>query len=208
LLAVASCTRTTAIVINAEAIDSDGKRVALGAGHGSLTELSVAREEIGPERVLQTVLFTDIVSSTERAATVGDAKWREVLESHHTIVRRQLQMFRGREVNTTGDGFLATFDSPARAVQCARAICDAADRAGIKIRTGVHLGECELLGTDVAGIAVHVARRVCDLGGPGDVLVTSTVREASAGSGLSFEARGDHELKGVPDRWQLYVVRT
>jgi class 3 adenylate cyclase len=163
---------------------------------------------VAPDRILTTLLFTDIVSSNKRAAELGDARWTDELEAHLSLVRRQLQIFGGREIKTTGDGFLATFESPARAVQCARAIAQAAQQARLPIRAGVHLGECEMIGADVAGIAVHVARRVCDLGGSGDVLVTSTVREASAGSGLRFTEHGMHALKDVEEEWRLFIVET
>jgi class 3 adenylate cyclase len=196
------------VVIAIEVTNADGERVALGTSYNSITEGASVGDEIGPDRVLTTLLFTDVVSSTERAAALGDAKWTSELEAHLTLVRRQLQIFGGREVKTVGDGFLATFDSPARAVQCARAIAQTAEHSHLPIRAGVHLGECEVMGADIAGIAVHVARRVCDVGGSGDVMVTSTVREASSGSGLRFADRGMHQLKGVPDEWRLFAVES
>jgi class 3 adenylate cyclase len=191
-----------------EALDADGKRLGMGTLNASVITAASQRDEIDPERVLAAVLFTDIVSSTERMAEVGDSRWTEVFQSHLTLVRRQLQIFRGREVKTTGDGVLATFDSPALAVQCARAISEASRRADFEIRAGVHLGECEVVGSDISGIAVVVARRVCDGGSAGEILVTSTVREASAGSGLRFTDRGMHQLKGVPDEWRLFAVES
>ena len=168
--------------------------------------LTGARRGAEPDRVLATVLFTDIVGSTERAAAVGDRRWRELLQSHHAAVRRELERFRGNEVDTAGDGFLATFDGPARAIRCATAIQDSAETLGLAIRAGVHTGECEMRGNDVSGIAVHTGARVAALAGAGEVLVSSTVRDLVAGSGIEFEDRGVHELKGVPGEWHLYAV--
>jgi pimeloyl-ACP methyl ester carboxylesterase/class 3 adenylate cyclase len=159
-----------------------------------------------PERVLATVLFTDIVGSTEKASAMGDQRWRDLLARHHAVVRRQLQLFRGREIDTTGDGFLATFDGPARGVRCASAIIEETRQIGVDIRAGLHTGEIEIVGNDVAGIAVHIGQRVSALAGPCEVLVSRTVTDLVAGSGLAFEQRGEHELKGVPGRWQLYAV--
>ena len=158
------------------------------------------------DRVLATVLFTDIVGSTERAVELGDAAWNGLLEEHHARIRRQLELFRGREVNTTGDGFLAVFDGPARATWCALGVRSSVRELGIDVRAGVHTGEIEVHGEDVAGIAVHIGSRVSGLAGAGEVLVSSTVKDLVAGSGLVFEDRGEHELKGVPDRWRLYRV--
>ncbi|HET7236926.1 MAG TPA: adenylate/guanylate cyclase domain-containing protein, partial [Actinomycetota bacterium] len=155
---------------------------------------------------LATVLFTDIVGSTEKAAALGDGPWGELLAQHHERVRTELERFRGREIKTAGDGFLATFDGPARAVRCARAAADGVRDLGIEIRAGVHTGEIELDGTDVRGIAVHIGARVSALAGPSEVLVSRTVKDLVAGSGLVFEDAGEHELKGVPDRWRLYRV--
>ena len=162
----------------------------------------------GPQldRVLATVLFTDIVDSTKQAAELGDAGWKELLRAHDERVRVELARFRGVEVKTTGDGFLATFDGPARAVRCAQAIASAAQNLGIEIRAGCHTGEVELLSGDLGGIAVHIGARVAALAGAGEVLVSSTVRDLVAGSGLRFEDRGLHPLKGVPDEWHLYSV--
>ena len=156
--------------------------------------------------MLATVLFTDIVGSTERAAKIGDSAWTSLLAAHHSRVREQLDLFRGREVDTAGDGFLATFDGPARAVRCAQAASLAVRELGIEIRAGAHTGEIELSGDDVGGIAVHIGARVAALAGPSEVLVSSTVKDLVAGSGLAFEDAGEHELKGVPDRWRLYRV--
>jgi class 3 adenylate cyclase len=162
----------------------------------------------GPEpgRVLATVLFTDVVASTERAAGLGDRRGRQLLEAHHTAVRQQLERFRGREVDTAGDGFLATFDGPARAIRCAAAIRDDVETIGLAIHAGVHTGECEMHGNGVAGIAVHMGARVAALAGPGEVLVSSTVKDLVAGSGIEFEDRGIHELKGIPGDWRLFAV--
>jgi pimeloyl-ACP methyl ester carboxylesterase len=159
-----------------------------------------------PDRVLATVLFTDIVGSTERASTVGDRRWRELLDAHHVVVRRELERFRGREIDTAGDGFLATFDGPARAIRCAQAVRDGVATLGLAIRAGLHTGECEIHGDAVAGIAVHMGARVAALAGSGEVLVSSTVKDLVAGSGIEFEDRGVHQLKGIPGEWRLYVV--
>lgn len=159
-----------------------------------------------PDRVLATVLFTDIVRSTEHAAQLGDRQWSDLLQSHYHLVRRELQRYRGREVDTTGDGFLATFDGPARAIRCALAARDAVRSLGIEIRAGLHTGEIELVGDNVGGIAVHIGARVAALAGANEVLVSSTVKDLVAGSGISFTARGAHTLKGVPGDWTLYAV--
>jgi class 3 adenylate cyclase len=159
-----------------------------------------------PDRVLATVLFTDIVGSTERAHELGDRRWRELLEQHHDVVRRALERFQGREVDTAGDGFLATFDGPARAIRCARAIRDGLRDVGLEVRAGLHTGECERLGDKVAGVAVHTGARVSALAQPGEVLVSSTVKDLVAGSGIEFGDRGVHELKGIPGEWRLYAV--
>jgi class 3 adenylate cyclase len=167
-----------------------------------LTGTRPARE---PDRVLATVLFTDIVASTERVAVLGDRGWRELLAAHHSAVRRQLDRFQGREVDTAGDGFLATFDGPARAVRCGYAIRGAVGELGLEIRAGVHTGEVELADGRVTGIAVHTGARVAALAGPGEVLASSTVKDLVAGSGITFADRGEHELKGVGS-WRLYSV--
>ena len=167
---------------------------------------SVQREEAELDRVLATVVFTDVVGSTEKAAQLGDHQWKDLLDRHHATVRSLLARYRGTEVKTTGDGFLATFDGPARAVRCAQGICEAVKPLGLEVRAGCHTGEIELLGADVGGIAVHIGARVGALAGPSEVLVSSTVKDLVAGSGLVFEDRGEHQLKGVPDRWHLYRV--
>ena len=156
-----------------------------------------------PDRVLVTVLFTDIVGSTETAAAVGDEAWRRLLDRHDETVRRYLQRYRGREIKSTGDGFLAVFDGPARAVRCAQAIADAVVAIGVHVRAGTHTGEVELRGADVGGVAVHAAARIASLARPGEVLASRTVRDLTAGSGIAYESRGTHELKGVPGEWEL-----
>ena len=162
--------------------------------------------DVADDRVLATVLFTDIVDSTRRAAEIGDRDWRALLDAHDAVVRSQLARFRGREVNTSGDGFLATFDGPQRAIRCAMAIRDAVQPLGIEVRAGLHTGECEIRGDDIGGIAVHIGARVSALAGPNDVLVSSTLRDLVIGSGLEFDDRGAHELKGVPGEWHLFAV--
>jgi class 3 adenylate cyclase len=168
--------------------------------------LTGARPAPTTDRVLATVLFTDIVSSTEQLAELGDREWRAKLDRHDAMVRTQLEQFRGLEINTAGDGFFATFDGPARAVRCAQAITEAARPLEIDVRTGVHAGECEVRGHDYAGIAIHIGARVCALAQAGEVLVTSTVRDLVAGSGITFTERGRHALKGVPDEWTILAA--
>ena len=168
--------------------------------------LTGARLGVAPERLLVTVMFTDIVGSTERAAVLGDRGWHDLLESHHALVRRELAHFRGREIDTTGDGFLATFDGPARAVRCACAISREVRALGLEIRAGLHTGECEVIDDKVGGIAVHTGARVATHAQTGEVLVSSTVRDLVAGSGLSFQDRGMQRLKGIPDEWRLFAV--
>ena len=168
--------------------------------------LTGTRDAPEPERILATVLFTDIVDSTRTASELGDQRWREVLESHDRAVGDALGQFGGRRIKSTGDGFLATFDGPARAIRCARAIVDSAPDQGIRVRAGVHTGECEVMGQDIGGIGVHIAARVSALAGPDEVLVSRTVKDLVAGSGLEFTDRGEHELKGVPDSWRLFAA--
>jgi class 3 adenylate cyclase/alpha-beta hydrolase superfamily lysophospholipase len=158
------------------------------------------------ERILTTMLFTDIVRSTERAATLGDQRWNTLLDSHDRVVREQVGRFRGREVKTTGDGFLVSFDGPARAIRCSQAIVDGAGELGVDLRMGLHTGECEVRGGDLGGIAVHIAARVNALARPGEIVVSSTVKDLVVGSGIEFEDRGQHELKGVPGTWKLFAV--
>lgn len=159
-----------------------------------------------PDRVLATVLFTDVVGSTERAAELGDRGWRELLEKHHALVGRELARFRGQEVDTAGDGVFASFDGPARAIRCACAIRDAVHALGLELRCGLHTGECELVGDKLVGIAVHTGARVAAKASPGEVLVSQTVKDLVAGSGLEFDERGPHELKGLSGEWRLYAV--
>jgi len=165
-------------------------------------------EEAEPDRVLATVLFTDIVGSTAKAAELGDARWRELLGAHHSLIRRQLSRFRGTELDTAGDGFFASFDGPARAIRCACAVTEAVKEVGLEVRAGLHTGECELLDNKVGGIAVHIGARVAKEAAPGEVLVSSTVRDLVAGSGIEFRERGTAELKGVPGEWRLFAVDT
>ena len=162
--------------------------------------------EVAEDRVLATVRFTDIGDSTRRAAEMGDRDWRALLDAHDAVVRSQLARFRGREVNTSGDGFLAMFDGPQRAIRCAMAIRDAVQTLGIEVRAGLHTGECEVRGDDIGGIGVHIGARVSALAGPNDVLVSSTLRDLVIGSGLEFEDRGSHTLKGVPGEWHISAV--
>jgi pimeloyl-ACP methyl ester carboxylesterase len=168
--------------------------------------LTGARRGPEPDRVLATVLFTDIVGSTEQATKLGDRRWRELLERHHALVRSSLDRYQGREVDTAGDGFMATFDGPARAIRCASAAVAGVRSLGLEIRAGVHTGECERFGDKVAGLAVHTGARVAGAAGPGEVLVSQTVKDLVAGSGIEFEDRGAYELKGVPGEWRLYSV--
>jgi len=168
--------------------------------------LTGARRGQEPDRVLATVMFTDIVGATERAVALGDRRWRDLLDSHHTVIREQLTRFRGREIDTAGDGFLAAFDGPARAVRCAGAIVREMRRLGLEIRAGLHTGECEILGDKLSGIAVHTGARVASLAGAGEVLVSGTVKDLVAGSGITFEDRGVQVLKGLPGEWHLYAV--
>ena len=165
-----------------------------------------AWEESEPDRVLSTVLFTDIVGSSERAAALGDREWRKTLEQHHELVRRQLVRFRGREVDTAGDGFFASFDGPARAIRCACAISESVGELGLDVRAGLHTGECEVVDGKVAGIAVHTGARVASQAQPGEVLVSSTVKDLVAGSEIQFADRGVAALKGIPGEWRLFAV--
>ncbi|MEA2473106.1 MAG: hypothetical protein QOE06_1021 [Thermoleophilaceae bacterium] len=196
----------------AQVIELDGSDIFLAGGDVDtlLSELEEfftgTRRERTPDRVLATVMFTDIVGSTQRAAELGDSQWRQLLDRHNTLVRRHLARHQGREIKTIGDGFLATFDGPARGVRCATEIADEVRRLGIEIRAGLHTGECELVGDDVAGMAVNIGARVSSLAGPSQVLVSGTVKDLVFGSELEFADRGEHELKGVPGAWRLYEV--
>jgi class 3 adenylate cyclase/pimeloyl-ACP methyl ester carboxylesterase len=178
-----------------EAITSEVEEFLTGARHAPETE-----------RVLATVLFTDIVGASERAATLGDRAWTQLLEEHHLAVRRELDVYRGTEIDTAGDGFMAAFDGPARAIRCAQAIVASLRALGIEIRAGLHTGECERVDTKLAGIAVHIAARVAASGGAGQVRLSSTVKDLVAGSGIRFTDLGVQALKGIPDRWHLYMV--
>ena len=166
-----------------------------------------ARHRPEPDRTLATVMFTDIVGSTERAAALGDHQWRELLMQYYGAVRKELATFRGREVNTAGDGLLATFDGPARAIRCACAVRERVKSLGLEVHTGLHTGECELIGDDVGGIAVHIGARVATTANPDEVLVSGTVKDLVAGSGIKFADRGTHSLKGVPGEWRLFAVQ-
>ena len=168
--------------------------------------LTGARRGQEPDRVLATVMFTDIVGATERAVALGDRRWRDLLDRHHAVIREQLTRFRGREIDTAGDGFLAAFDGPARGVRCAGAIVREMRRLGLEIRAGLHTGECEILQDKLSGIAVHTGARVASLAGAGEVLVSGTVKDLVAGSGIKFEDRGAHVLKGLPGEWRLFAV--
>ena len=193
------------MTVDAEAIDADGAIFAVQ----SITYATLDSQRhrfLEPERVLATLLFTDIVGSTLRAERMGDAAWRSLLDQHHTLVRRELGAHRGREVKTIGDGFLARFDTPASALQAARAIRDSVRRLGLEVRAGVHTGECEVHGVDLAGIAVHVAARIVALAGPSEILVSQTVRDLAAGSGIHFAARGKQRLRGVEGEYELFAV--
>lgn len=159
-----------------------------------------------PDRVLSTIMFTDIVDSTRRAAQIGDSEWRVLLKRHDEITRHELDHFRGREIKQTGDGFLSAFDSPTRAIRCAAAICRVMPSIGLQVRAGVHSGECEVIGDDLGGIAVHTGARICAAAQPNEVLVSQTAKDAAIGSDISFDERGTHDLKGVPGQWQLYGV--
>jgi len=159
-----------------------------------------------PDRVLATIMFTDIVGSTARAAALGDRRWQDLLDSHNALVRKELERFRGHEVDTAGDGFLATFDGPARAIRCGLAISAGTRGIGLDVRVGLHTGEIELAGDDIRGIAVHIGSRVAAMAGPGEVLVSGTVKDLVAGSGIEFEDRGLHALKGVPGEWRILAA--
>jgi class 3 adenylate cyclase len=173
---------------------------------GAVLRIVYSRQQAESDRVLATVLFTDIVAGTERAAALGDRRWRDLLNSYYALVRGELVRHRGREIDTAGDGFLAAFDGPARAVRCASAIVAGVRSLGIEVRAGLHTGECEVIGDKVGGIAVHIGARVAALAGPNEVLVSSTVKDLVAGSGLTFGDRGVQPLKGVPGEWRLFAM--
>jgi len=191
-------------------LPGDENFIIVGDSDADLDEieefLTGTRHAVATDRVLATVVFTDIVGSTQRAAELGDRRWRELLDAHDRLVRRQLERFRGREVNTVGDGFVATFDGPGRAIECACAIRDAVQALGIEVRAGLHTGEIEVRGSDIAGMAVHIGARVAASAEPSEVLVSGAVPPLVVGSGIEFNDRGEHELKGVPGSWHLYSV--
>jgi len=184
-------------------VDDEAHRATMEATERFVSRLSARNQS---ERVLATILFTDIVGSTELAARLGDTAWRELLEKHHAIVRRELARFQGRELDTAGDGFFATFDGPARAVLAAVAIREPLRAIGIDVRAGLHTGECEVSDGKVVGIAVSIGARISSLAGPGEILVSSTVKDLVAGSGLRFEDRGEHQLKGIPEAWRVFAL--
>lgn len=194
---------------NARFVEMPGASLGLmdGLADQVVEFITGRRPEVEVERILTTVMFTDIAGSTERAASLGDQRWRHLLDSHDRLVREQLRRFRGREIKTTGDGFFASFDGPARAIRCAGAINEAVDDLRLGIRTGLHTGECEVRGDDLGGLAVHIAARIGSAADPGEVVVSSTVKDLVIGSGIEFEDRGEHELKGVPGTWKLFAVK-
>ncbi len=196
----------------AEFIELPGADLGGGIPAGAIADIAeflTGERSLGEiDRILTTVLFTDIVGSTTRAASLGDPRWRSLLDAHDRAVREQLRRFRGNEINTTGDGFVASFDGPARAIRCARDITEATAKLGIELRVGLHTGECEVRGKDLGGLAVHIAARVGALARPGEVVVSGTVKDLVVGSGIEFGERGEHELKGVPGSWKLFAVKT
>jgi class 3 adenylate cyclase len=198
--------RDDVFAAEAEILDEDGQIVATVYGPCLIRERSGRSQQRPPQRMLLTVLFTDLVGSTERAQQLGDAGWRDLLDQHNAVVRKQLAIHAGREVKTTGDGVLATFDSPTRAVRCARSIRDGVAHLGLQIRAGIHTGECELVGNDVAGLAVHVASRVQSVAKPGEILVSSTVQDLIGASDIGLAERGSHTLKGIDRTWTLFAV--
>jgi class 3 adenylate cyclase len=190
-----------------EMAGADLLSVAPDASADMMEFLTGDRPEVEVDRLLTTVVFTDIVGSTERAVALGDHTWRVLLDAHDRAVREQIRRFKGREIKTTGDGFLVSFDGPARAIRCAQAIGQTVGQLGIEVRTGLHTGECEVRGDDLGGLAVHVAARVAALAPPGAILVSGMVKDLVAGSGIEFEDRGERELKGVPGSWKLFAVQ-
>jgi len=168
--------------------------------------LTGVRRGVEPDRILATVLFTDIVDATRKASELGDRRWRDLLDAHHTLVRDQLVKFRGREIDTAGDGFLSTFDGPARGIRAACAVAEGVRQLGLEVRAGLHTGECEVMGPKLGGIAVHIGARIAALAHGGEILVSGTVKDLVAGSGLRFDDRGAHALKGVPGEWHIFAV--
>jgi class 3 adenylate cyclase len=169
--------------------------------------LTGAGSPVAIDRVLTTILFSDIVSSTSQLADVGDEAWRHVLDGHDRVVREQIRLYRGRFINSTGDGVVVSFEGPARGIRCAQAMTETLATLGLEVRIGLHCGECEVRGDDLAGLAVHIAARVAAMAGPGEILVSGTVKDLVVGSGIEFEDHGEHELKGVPGPWKVFAVR-
>jgi class 3 adenylate cyclase len=194
--------------VDVHVYDADGAAVVSGQTISVTIPSSARQKRPAPQarRILATLLFTDIVGSTEHAEQLGDARWRALLDQHRAIIRREVAEREGAEVETTGDGFLARFDSPARALECARVVRDDVKRLGIEIRAGIHTGECELQGGKLSGIAVHIAARVQAAANPGQIFVSATVKDLAIGSAIRFEDRGEHSLKGVPGEWRLYSL--
>jgi class 3 adenylate cyclase len=213
LIPVEAGREAAALIPGARFIEGEGTDVYYWPGaddpESDLVEefLTGRRSQRPPERTLATVLFTDLVGSTDRAAQLGDSAWRALLEDHNALIRDRLERFRGREVKTLGDGFVATFDGPTRAVRCAQEIVGGLDRLGLATRCGLHTGECELFNGDISGIAVHIGERVCEVAHEREVLVSSTVRDLVVGSLLAFDERGVHQLRGVPGEWRLYALK-
>lgn len=200
-------------IVGAEVVELDGDEHApfMGDTEVVLDQLrsfigAIREEEAEFGRVLATVLFTDLVGSTERAVALGDRAWRDLVEPHHAMIRRLLARYRGVEVDTAGDGFFATFDGPARGVRCAQAIVDSVNSLGLTVRAGVHTGEVETINNKVGGVAVNIGARIAAVAGPGEVLVSSTVKDLTAGSGVAYEDAGEYELKGIPGPWRIYRV--
>jgi class 3 adenylate cyclase len=210
LFSAAEARRLADAIPDARVVSIPGPDASPFVGPDVTTEverfLASPHAEPVPDRVLATVLFTDIVGSTERAAEIGDRRWRELLSAHRSAVRRELALYRGDEIDTAGDGFFASFDGPARAIGCARRIVEVAAEQAIQVRTGLHTGECERDGEKLTGLAVHIGARLAALAQPGEVLVSRTVKDLVAGSGIEFDDRGEHELKGVPGEWRVYAV--
>ena len=203
--------RVTELIPGARAVQMPGDDLGVWAGDEVPAEVErflSGREEVPvPDSILTTVLFTDIVGSTDRAVELGDRAWRDLLARHHAAVRRQLARYRGQELDTAGDGFLATFDGPARAIRCAQALVADVGELGLDLRAGLHTGECELHDGKVTGIAVSIGARVAAEASAGAILVSSTVKDLVAGSGIEFDELGERPLKGIPSQWTLYVVR-
>jgi len=195
------------LLANVQVTGVDGRTLAVGLQTAIAGERGDRRPPADARRALLTVMFTDIVDSTRQAENLGDARWRRLLDEHDAVIRRQLESFGGREVKTTGDGFLATFESPGRALECADAIREGVAGLGLEIRIGLHSGECEISGADISGIAVHIASRIQQLAGPGEIIVSGTVRDLVAGAHFRFTDRGSQSLKGVEGDWRVFALR-